>query len=339
MAPTYEDVWRFESLLAAFRRARRAKRGKGGEPAFYRDLEDNLIGLSDGLRTRTFRPDPYRYFRLWNKKERTVSEASFRDRVVHHSLVAALEPSFEARFIRHSYACRKGKGMHRAMAEARRLARRLPWFLKLDVRHYFDRVSHDVLMTLLAREIRDEGVLWLCATLLEGASVPGTEGEARGLPIGNLTSQFWANVYLDALDHHVRDVIGCGSYLRYMDDMVLFDERKERLWELAAAIGTFCRDTLRLELKTEATRVAPVIEGVPWLGFRVFPGTTRLDPAGKRRFLKKITASWEQASFRRGDEDRQKDRAASLCGHLRLGDTHAFRSVVIAGLDRQAPAG
>ena len=113
--PSYEAVWRFESLLRAFKRARRAKRGRGGEPAFFRELETNLLCLSADLRDRTFRPDPLRFFTLWNKKERVVSEASFRDRVVHHSLVAALEPMFEARFIRHSYACRKGKGQHAAL--------------------------------------------------------------------------------------------------------------------------------------------------------------------------------------------------------------------------------
>lgn len=337
-APTFDDVWRFDALLAAFCRARRAKRGKGGEPAFYRDLEENLLLLSAELRGRTFRPDPYRYFRLWNKKERVVSEASFRDRVVHHSLVAALEPTFEARFIRHSYACRRGKGMHRAMAEARRMARAFPYFLKLDVRRYFDCVSHPVLLDLLAREVADDGLLWLCRVLLDGAAVPGAAGEARGLPIGNLTSQFWANVYLDALDHHVRDGLGCGAYLRYMDDMVLFDRSKERLWRWVAAIRRFCADPLRLELKDEVMVVAPVTEGLPWLGFRVFPGTVRVDAGGRRRFIRKMATCWTNAARDAVSDEPQRDRGASLCGHLRLGNTHTFRAGVIQALDGTRPA-
>ncbi len=337
--PTFEDVWRFEPLLRAFIRARRAKRGKGGEPAFYRDLEENLLRLSGELHQRSYRPDPYRYFRLWNKKERMVSEATFRDRVVHHSLVAALEPTFEARFIRHSYACRNGKGMHRAMFEARRMTQAFPYFLKLDVRHYFDCVSHDVLLGLLARRVGDDGLLWLCRVLLDGADVPAAEGQARGLPIGNLTSQFWANVYLDALDHHVRDDLGCGAYLRYMDDMVLFDHGKERLWTLASEIRRFCADPLRLELKDEATVVAPVREGLPWLGFRVFPSTVRLDSAGRRRFLKKMRACWNAFARDCTMDERERDRGASLCGHLRLGNTHAFRTTVIGALDRTPIAG
>ena len=339
--PTFEDAWRFDSLLAAFRRARRAKRGKGEEPVFYRDLETNLLRLSDELRNLEYRPRPYRYFRLWNKKERMVSEAAFRDRVVHHSLVAAIEPTFEEVFIRHSYACRKGKGTHLALREASRMARAFPYFLKLDIRRYFDHVSHDVLLDLLSRKVADRDLLWLCEVFLAHTDAPAASGERRGLPIGNLTSQFWANVYLDPLDHLVRDDLGCGAYLRYMDDMVLFDRRKERLWLLAAEVGSFCREVLRLDLKDEVTRVAPVSEGIPWLGFRVYPGTRRLDAAGRRRFVKKLRASWKTAvkAYPGGstEQDTERDRAASLCGHLCAGSTHGFRRSVVARLDDTTP--
>lgn len=210
--------------------------------------------------------------------------------------------------------------------------------MPLDVRHYFDCVSHDVLLGLLAREVTDDGLLWLCRVLLEGAEVPGAAGEARGLPIGNLTSQFWANVYLDALDHHVRDDLGCGAYLRYMDDIVLFDDSKDRLWRLVAAIRRFCADPLRLEIKDEATVVAPVTEGLPWLGFRVFPGTVRVDAGGRRRFVRKMTTCGAAAGRDAVSDQQQRDRGASLCGHLRLGNTHAFRTGVIRMLDGTRPA-
>ena len=253
----YAAVYRFAALHRAFRRARRTKRGRGGEPAFYRDLEDNLLALSDALRTRTFRPDPYRYFRLRGHKDRVVAEASFRDRVVHHALVATLEPSFEARFIRHSYACRKGRGVHAALRTAQRLARRLPYFLKMDVRKYFDRVHHTTLLERLASVVRSPGSLWLCETLLDGAGVPGVPaGERRGLPIGNLTSQFWANVYLDPLDHHVRDDLGFTAYARFMDDILVLAHRKEALWEACAAIRAYAHEHLGLTMKDEVTTVA-----------------------------------------------------------------------------------
>ncbi|MBP7382397.1 hypothetical protein KBA39_08385, partial [Myxococcota bacterium] len=164
--PTYENVHSFGALLAAFHKARRAKRGRGDEPGFYLELESNLLSLSDELRTRTFVPDAYRYFSLHNKKDRVVSVASFRDRVVHHALVAELEPFYESRFIPTSFACRKDKGMHRALRLAHHLSRRHGYFLKLDIRKYFDHISHPILLDTLALDVSDDGILWLSRTLL-----------------------------------------------------------------------------------------------------------------------------------------------------------------------------
>ena len=215
---SYQRVYCFECLLTAFRKARRAKKGKGGEPLFFLELEGNLLRLSRELEERTYTPDPYRYFHLRTTKDRLVSEASFRDRVVHHALVAALEPTFEELFIDSSYACRKGKGTHLALADAHRLSGEFQYFLKLDFRKYFNCIRHDILLKLLASHVQDEGILWLCERLMAVAAVPDVDPAAKcGLPIGNLTSQFWANVYLNPLDHEVIALPGVGACLRYMD--------------------------------------------------------------------------------------------------------------------------
>jgi hypothetical protein len=336
--PTYADVCSFRSLLTAFRKARRAKRGKGGEPLFYRDLESNLLKLSRALRDRTYRPDPYRYFSLWNKKERVVSEASFRDRVVHHALVAAIEPTFERIFVSHSYACRQGKGSHAAVSRARKMARRHRYALKLDVHHYFESIDHAVLMRLLGEQVHDPDILWLCQTLLDGARRPelreGTEGRPRGLPIGNLTSQFWANVYLHPVDDLVSRRMGRGTYLRYMDDMLVFGPSKPELWEVAEAVSTMLTEDLRLRLKERATVLAPVTEGVGWLGFRVHPGTTRLDRQGRRRFARKVRRLEMRAASSPQAEDRAVARAASVFGHLAQADTYGLRRSVLDGQER-----
>ena len=268
--PSYRDVYSFRSLLAAFSKARRAKRGKGGEPEFYLDLEKNLLRLSQQLHDRSYRPDPYRYFPLRTPKRRVVSEASFRDRIVHHSLVGSMEPVFERRFIDTSYACRKEKGVHLALKGARTAVRQFPYFLKLDFEKYFDSIRHDVLLDLLRRQVTDAGVLWLCELLMKEAQVPGVEArERRGLPIGNLTSQFWANVYLDPLDHAVCGLPGVRAYGRYMDDLLMFAEDKPVLWKALDAISDYAQEQLGLQLKGKATVLAPVTEGIPWLGFRV----------------------------------------------------------------------
>ena len=203
--PPYSEVYGFVHLFKAFRKARRAKRGKGGEPLFYRDLESNLLELSEQLQHRTYIPDPYRYFTIGRPKLRRVSEASFRDRVVHHSLVAAMEPVFEKHFISNSYACRKGKGTHAALKKAKHLSRHFSYFLRLDYRSYFEHVRHAKLLELLECKIDDSGILWLCRALLSNILLPSSSCKAaQGLPIGNLTSQFWANVYLDPIDHWVK---------------------------------------------------------------------------------------------------------------------------------------
>ncbi|MDY0001254.1 MAG: reverse transcriptase/maturase family protein [Polyangia bacterium] len=357
LGPRYEEVYRFGALLGAFRLARRAKKGKGGEPAFYLDLERNLLGLSRALESRTFRPDPFRYFTLRNKKERVVSEASFRDRVVHHALVGALEPWYEAEFIDWSYACRMGKGTHAALARASELASRHRYALRMDVRRYFESVDHEILIGLLAERVRDEGILWLCRTLLDGALENRPESKLenerdskaaadmgaaasgctpsgarrRGLPIGNLTSQFWANVYLHPVDLLVTRRLGRGgSYLRYMDDLVLFGRDKAELWEVASEVKRFASMELRLVMKGEATVMAPVSEGVAWLGCRVYPGTTRLDRTSRLRFARRIRESCGEARRGPAAEDGEVAVAASLAGHVAHASTLAFRRSVMS---------
>ena len=331
---TYGDVYSFSALLGAFHKARKAKRGKGGEPAFYRDLEANLHVLSEELRLRTWRPHPYRYFTLRAHKERVVSEASFRDRIVHHSLVAVQERRFEPVFIADSYACRRGKGSHRAVERAQALCRRFPYYLRLDVEKYFDHVDHEILLGLLGRRIADEGILWLSRTLLDASGVPGVPpGERRGLPIGNLSSQFWANVYLDAQDQLVSSEFPDLPYLRYMDDSLVFATTKADCWSVAARVRSFVGDALRLRLKESATIVAPVTEGIPWLGFRVWGRLIRIQHEGRRRFGRKIAASCRAARQSILAQEAEVGRAASLCGHLLHADTNRLRHSILDRLD------
>lgn len=337
--PRYEDVWRFDALLAAFRKARRAKRGKGDEPAFFLDLEGELLRLSEALCDRTWRPSPYRWFTIHHTKERQVAEATFADRVVHHALVGVLEPIFEARFVPWSYASRRGKGTHAAVQRAQKLARRHRYFLRMDVQRYFDSIAHDVVLGLTASAVPDEGILWLCGQILAVATpswLPA--GCGHGVPIGNLTSQFWANVVLDPVDQHVTRRRGVEAYLRYMDDILVFAGDKRALWELAAEIeGLFT--SLGLRAKRRATVVAPVSEGVPWLGFCVWPRLVRLQPEGRRRLARKLAASVAQASQSLQAEDAEVGRAASLCDHTRQANALALRRSLLDRLDAGGPPG
>ena len=275
-----------------------------GRPAvaqFEYRLEDNLILLQQELLAQTYRPGPYHSFYIHEPKRRLISAAPFRDRVVHHALCNLIEPPFERSFISDSYANRVGKGTHRALDRCQQLARRYRYVLPLDVRQFFPAIDHAILRGVLARKIHDPDVLWLVDRVLEsGAGVlseaydmvyfPGDDpstgsgqglfavNRPRGLPIGNLTSQFWANCYLNHFDHFVKRELRCckqrGGYLRYVDDSLLFDNDKRTLWErLEAVVERLARFRLTIH---PGAHPRPVTEGIPFLGFVVYPERRRL---------------------------------------------------------------
>ena len=223
----YPQICDFINLYRAYRAAARGKRGRPDVAAFEFDLESNLLRLQEELLHHTYRPGPYRHFTIFSPKRRKVSAAPFRDRVVHHALVCVIEPIFERRFIHDSYACRVGKGTHAALDRCQTFARWRPYVLQCDVKQFFPAVDHVILRRILARPIADEDVLWLIDRILDsGAGVlaneydmvyfPGDDLLAalrpRGLPIGNLTSQFWANCLLNELDQFVKRELRCPHY-------------------------------------------------------------------------------------------------------------------------------
>ena len=334
--PSFEEVYGFGALLAAFGRARRAKRGRSDEATFYLRLEEELWRLSLELAERRYVPDPYRYFRVDHRKQRWVAEASFRDRVVHHGLVSALTPTFEPDLIPHTYACRVGLGTHRAVARAERLARRHRYFLKMDIAKFFETVPHDIVMGKMAARVDDPGVLRLCEVILAGGRRGAvSDGRWRGLPIGNLTSQFWGNTVLGEVDRAVFVAAGETTYTRYMDDMLVFGADKVTLWRVVELIDEVVRG-LGLALKRSVTRVAPVHDGVPWLGRRIYPGTTRLDRPGRTRLARKLALSWRAVSRGNGEVERAEvPRAASVCGNAADAQTLGLRRSVLARLERE----
>ncbi len=290
----YPQFCSFENLLLAYRKARRGTRRNQETAAFFHHLEPELLALQAELSSGAWQPQPYRYFEIYDPKQRTISVASFRDRVVHHALVNVLEPIFERRFIFDSYATRKGKGVHAAVARAQHFLRSNRWFFKTDVEKYFDSIDHGILLGLLERKIKDPQLLAVCEKIVRNGGSPyvGRGHKGVGLPIGNLTSQFFANVYLDPLDHFVADgeVGGLGSpaYLRYMDDFVIFSENKEDLKRWRPRIEDFLAERLALQLKPSATFLNSRENGLSFLGRRIFPATVRLHPLHLRRITSRL---------------------------------------------------
>lgn len=296
----FERVTAWPNLLLAARRAARGKRFKPNVSAFSFHLEAELLRLQIELRERTYRPGPYRTFIVREKKPRLISAAPFRDRVVHHALCNIIEPIFDRGFLFDSYACRKGKGTHAAVERASVYARRYRYVLKCDIEQYFPSIDHDILFGQIARRIWDDSVLWLVRRIIDGSNpqpeivryFPGDSLFApverrRGLPIGNHTSQFFANVYLDSLDHDVKETLRMPGYVRYVDDFLLFADDKGWLHEARAAIEARC-EALRVRLHPRKCVLAPVTVGVSFLGYRIFPAFRRLDADNVRRFKRRL---------------------------------------------------
>ncbi len=285
----YPQLCSWGNLLLAYTKASRGKRGQPNVAAFEHRLEDNLLALQRELREQTYTPGPYASFYIHEPKRRLISAAPFRDRVVHHALCHLIEPIFERCFIADSYANRIGKGTHRALDRCQQFARRYRYVLQCDIAQFFPAIDHTILRATVARKVTDLQVLWLIDRILQTGE--GVLSEAytmvyfprddlwaierpRGLPIGNLTSQFWANVYLNPFDHFVKRELLCPAYVRYVDDFLLFADDRTVLWDWRAAIVKRLAG-MRLTIHPGA-HPRPVAEGIPFLGFIVYPQRRRL---------------------------------------------------------------
>jgi len=295
----FDRLTSWENLAAAARKTRLGKRRFADCARFELERERELLRLQDELRSRTYRPGPYREFYVREPKRRMISAASYRDRVVHHALVNVIGPLFERNFITDSYANQIGKGTHRAVDRYQAFAGRFRYVLQCDIVKFFPSVDHEILKTLLRSRIRDEGVLWLCDLIVDGSnaqepSVQYFSGDdlfvpherRRGLPIGNMTSQFWANVYLHGLDNFVKRGLGWPGYVRYVDDFLLLGDDKQALWETRAAIVRYL-ERLRLRIHEERAQVRPVERPTRFLGYRCWPTHRFLTKENIRRFRRR----------------------------------------------------
>jgi len=279
----YSDLCSFQNLHLAWRKTRLGSRKTNESATFSYHLEKELLLLQEELLNDTWTPAPFRYFEIHDPKQRIIAIASFRDRVMHHALVNILEPIWERRFIGDSYATRKGKGVHAAAQRAQQFLRAQEWFLKSDVEKFFDSINHNILLELLARTLKDQQVLKLAEKIIRHGGHNGV-----GLPIGNRTSQFFANVYLHPLDMWLKQEKRLKAYVRYMDDFVLFHPDKQVLKDLLRETEVFLHERLQLRLKPSATFLNKRENGLSFLGLRIFPNLIRLRNENLRRITRRI---------------------------------------------------
>ncbi len=283
---TLKDVASVENLLAAAHRARRGKSRKPDVEDFFHRIETEVMVLHEALMSGTWRPGGYRQFIIREPKRRLICAAPFADRVVHHALCLRMEPVLSRRFIARSFSCQQGKGTTAARGCVRKLVNRHRYVLKCDVRKFFESIDHGILQDRLSRALPCAGVREVIGLIVDSHATPG-RNRPCGLPLGNLTSQLWANFFLDPLDHWITEELRHGAYARYTDDFLIFSDDKAALHALRGRIETHLA-AMRLELAATKTRVMATREGVPFCGFRFLPGLRpRVLGATKRRFEKR----------------------------------------------------
>jgi hypothetical protein len=309
-----------ENLRLAFWKAAKGKRGQADCLAFQARLDENLSVLGAQLLAGDVPVGDYHYFKVRDPKERLICAATFRERVLHHALMNVCEPILERAAVFDSYACRKGKGRVLAVARAQGYARTHRWFLKMDIRKYFDSIHQTTLRELLGRKFKDPLLLGVFDRVL--ASYHTTPG--CGLPIGNLTSQHFANFYLSPLDRFLKEELGRRAYVRYMDDFVVWGESGSELRGVCERVMEFLAAELKLELKAN-TAINRTAFGMDFLGYRLFPGTVRLARRSKVRFTRKFRRYEAAQRCGRWSELKLQQRMQALLAFVMPAESGAFR--------------
>ena len=317
-------------------KARKCKRYRPDVKNFEKDREENLIRAVEDLENGTYTPGRYQVFKVFEPKERIIMALPFYDRVIQHMIVTYIEPIFEKRFIFHSFACRKDKGVHEASAILTKwlynleiLEGKKVWAIKADIRHYFQSVNHEILKTEIRRYISDRKLLSILDRIIDHN---GIYDAGVGIPVGNLTSQLFANVYLNILDQFIKHELGIKYYIRYMDDFIILGEDLEELKVILAKIEVFVNERLKLQLNPKTT-IIYTRNGVDFVGYRHWATMKLLRKAATRR-LKQLLKNFEEGTVTEEYFDRSLN---SRLGHMEHADTFNLRREV-AGKAQQIKA-
>ena len=315
-----EKICTTKNVVKAYKKARKCKRYRPTVLKFETDRELNLIRVIADLRNVTYRAGTYFVFKVFEPKERLIMALPFYDRVIQHAIVNIIEPIFEKRFVFHSYACRKDKGAHAASDTLSRWLYNLQikqekkiYAIKADIHHYFQSIDHEVLKQEVRRYISDKAVIKLLDHIIDHN---GIYPDGVGIPVGNLTSQLFANVYLNILDHYIKHNLHVHYYIRYMDDFIVLGEDPAELKELLQQIDAFIEERLYLHLNPKTTIIAAK-NGVDFVGYRHFPAFRILRKGATRR-IKKLLRAFETGEV---DEELFDRSIESRIGHAKHADT------------------
>lgn len=321
----FDKIISFENLITAVKKTVRCKKRKTEVQEFYYNYENEVIGLQKELADGTYDVSPYHFFKIYEPKEREISAAKIRDRVVYHAICNIIEPILDRIFIFDSYACRKGKGLHSAIKRAQTFCRKYKYYLKMDISKYFDSINHTILKGLLKNKFKDKKLLNLIDTITDSYQSKKISDNKCGIPIGNLTSQLFANFYLNNFDHWIKEEKQISGYIRYMDDFVLFSDKIDELRFLRNEIGEYLGKNLSLTVKEKGMSINRSVYGLPFLGFVIYPRNMRVKHENILRFKKKSIKRAKQYTNGSIDEKEYELSMRGMLGFLKIGNTHKFR--------------
>ena len=289
----YDDLIGIENIFQAWNEFKVGKRKKKDVQSCEQNLEDNLFALYEELRKKTYKHGDYEEFYVHDPKRRHIHKASVQDRVLHHLLYKYLYPLFDMNFIFDSYSCRLDKGTHKGIKRLEQFTRKISknytknsFALKLDIKQFFASIDHEILLKLLDRRVKDRDILWLLSEVI--GSFYSEQGEGKGIPLGNLTSQIFANVYMNELDQFIKHKLKIKYYLRYADDFLLLSNSKEELKNLLLPIKEFIEKELKLELHPCKIILRRLGWGIDFLGYIVLPYYILPRTKTKKRIFKKL---------------------------------------------------
>lgn len=292
MGHNYRYIISLKNLLEAWQEFSKGKRFCKDVQEFQLDLMGNIFSLHNDLADMTYQHSAYQAFKINDPKPRHIHKASVRDRLLHHALYRVLYPFFDKTFIADSYSCRLGKGTHKAMNRFRALAYRVSknhtqtcWVLKCDIKKFFASIDQATLIIIINRYIPDKNIVWLISKIVFSFQ---SIAKGKGLPLGNLTSQLFANVYLNQLDQFIKHQLKARYYIRYADDFVILSKDKKWLEKIIYPINDYLWNNLRLQLHPGKVSIKTIASGLDFLGWVHFPDHRVLRTATKRRMARRL---------------------------------------------------
>ncbi|WP_353484866.1 RNA-directed DNA polymerase [Haliscomenobacter sp.] len=312
-----------DNLRLAFWKARKGKSYAEEVQRYQADLESNVLLLHQQIMSGQVEVGDYRYFKVFDPKERQICASAFKEQVLHHALMNVCHPFFERTQVEYSFASRPGKGVHAALHAAEGFTRQYRYFLKLDVRKFFDSIHHVVLKTQLDRMFKEEKLLLIFAQIIDSYVVQ----PSRGVPIGNLSSQYFANHYLSSLDHFIKEKLCISAYVRYMDDMVLWHDERSVLKECQQMIEIYVEEQLSCALKPMLLNYASA--GLPFVGYVLRPYNTRLSQRSRKRFVQKMRNIEHKHDSGKWTEAQCQRHALPLIAFTQHANAKAFREKII----------